>query len=303
MRIAVVGAGALGSFISAKLSQGHEVTLIAREWQVKTIKEKGLRITGYTNITSCPAVVSNSQHLEEQDLVILAVKSYQTGDAVKDHLSLIKKSCVLSLQNGLDNEEKIGAIIGKERVIGGVTSHGLTLIAQGEVRHAGLGETVIGELNNEITERVEKISNALNASGIETRITDNIQGEIWAKAIVNACINPITALAGVKNGLILKIPELRVLMELVYRECIAVAEAKKVLLPGCNLLDKVIRTAQLTSDNFSSMLQDVMKKRRTEIESINGALVRLGAEENVEMPVNSALVCLVKGLEKGFKCQ
>ncbi len=302
MRILVFGAGALGSYLGAKLSQKFDVTLYGREDKIIPIQGTGLRISGKTDLIEEPRTFFEPGDLKsrEFDLIILAVKSYDTDSA----MSIIKEvvgdsSTVLSLQNGLDNEIRIAEVVGQERTLGGVTSHGFTFIEPGHVHHAGTGETVVGEMNGEETERIRKIASALSSVGIETGISKNIQSEIWTKGIVNAGINPLTALTRLQNGYLLKIPALERLLEITCRECMSVADAAGIALLNCDIIEKTKNVARLTSENKSSMLQDIEKGRRTEIDSINGKIVEVGKEHGVETPVNSALVSLIKGIEEG----
>lgn len=304
MKILVFGAGALGSFVGGILSQKYDVTLYGKEDKIVPVQKSGLRITGKTDVTVKPKTAFDPKHLEGQnfDLVILTVKSYDTESAMDFIKEIVSGgSAVLSLQNGLDNEIRIAQIIGKERTLGGVTSHGITFIEPGHVHHAGTGETVIGELDGKETERVKEISNALTSVGMGTSISKNIESEIWTKGIVNAGINPLTALTRLMNGYLLKIPILTKLLENTCQECISVAQKAYIDLLECDIIEKTKNVARLTADNKSSMLQDIEKGRRTEIDSINGKIVEVGNKHGVEAPINSALVALVKGIEEGGK--
>jgi 2-dehydropantoate 2-reductase len=198
----------------------------------------------------------------------------------------------------LDNEIKIAEVVGKNRTLGGVISHGITYVGPGHVHHAGIGETIIGEMDGQETDRIKEIANALTSVGIETKISRNIGSEIWAKGIINAAINPLTALTRLTNGYLLKIPSLTKLLEETCAECLKVAEAAKIDLLGCDVIEKTKNVAKLTGDNRSSMLQDIDRGKRTEIESINGAIVEVGKEHSIATPINSSLVALVKGIEK-----
>jgi len=301
MRILVFGAGALGSFVGGVLAQKYDVTLYGREKKVHIIRESGLRITGKTEIMVKPKIAFRLNDLKGQefDLIILTVKAYDTERAMEIIKEIIgKNSAVLSLQNGLDNEFRIAEIIGEERTLGGVTSHGITFMEPGHVHHAGTGETVIGELNKKETERTKKIGLALTSVGINTRTSTNIQSEIWTKGIVNAGINPLTAITRLKNGYLLEIPLLTKLLESTCQECITVANKAKMDLLKCDIIKKTKNVARLTAENKSSMLQDIERGKRTEIDTINGKIVEIGRMRGVETPINSALVALVKGIEE-----
>lgn len=291
----------MGSFLAGVLSQKHEVTLYGRGEKIDVAREKGIRVTGKTELVAKMKTALNPKEIRgiEYDLIILAVKSYDTSTALEVIKEMEGAATMLSLQNGLDNEIRIAEAIGKERTLGGVTSHGITFVEPGHVQHAGTGETIIGELDGKETERVKKISHALTTVGIETRISKNIHSEIWTKGMVNAGINPLTALTRLHNGYLLKIPWLTRLLENTCQECIAVAQKAGIDLHGCDIIEKTKNVARLTAENKSSMLQDMERGRKTEIDSINGRIVEVGRKHGVETPINSVLVALVKGIEEG----
>jgi 2-dehydropantoate 2-reductase len=301
MRILIFGAGAMGNFLAGVMSQEHDVTLYGRGEKIEVVMEKGIRISGKTELVAKIKAALNPKEIKEKeyDLIVLAVKSYDTATALEMIKEMESKATVLSLQNGLDNEIRIAEAIGKDRTLGGVTSHGITFIKPGHVQHAGTGETIIGELDGKETESVKKIGQAFTSVGIETRTSRNIQSEIWIKGIVNAGINPLTALTRLHNGYLLKIPWLTRLLENTCHECIVVAQKTGIDIQGCDIIEKTKNVARLTGENKSSMLQDIEKGRRTEIDSINGRIVEVGKKHGVETPINSALVALVKGIEEG----
>ena len=182
----VMGAGAIGSLIGGLMTNaGYNVALIGREWQVKKIRENGLHIYGLEDFCVYPEAYMEPI---EADLIFITVKSYDTEVAARV-LRMKEKSVVLSLQNGIGNEEKIGRIVGIKHVLGGVTSQGALLLGPGRVKHTGSGKTIIGELDGKITEKTKEIKEILDRSKIETKITTEIKRELWNKLIINVGIN------------------------------------------------------------------------------------------------------------------
>ncbi|HEC56797.1 MAG TPA: 2-dehydropantoate 2-reductase [Candidatus Syntrophoarchaeum butanivorans] len=294
MKIVVMGAGAIGSLFGGLLAlRGEDVLLVGRRSHVDAINSRGLKISGMTDAI---VHVRASTHPEEGDLILFTVKSYDTEKAASS-LIINDDTIVLSLQNGLGNEEKIAEVVGREHVIGGVTSYGALFLEPGHVSHTGIGETVIGELDGSITERVSRLSDLLNKAGIMTSVTDSIKRKIWEKLVVNVGINAITAITGVKNGKLLEIPQLRELMRYASLEAVEVGRKQGIDL-GYDLIDRVEEVARRTAENRSSMLQDISRGKKTEIDAINGMIVRLGEEVGVDTPVNRILTLLVRGIEK-----
>ena len=294
MKIVVMGAGAIGSLFGGLLAlRGEDVLLVGRRSHVDAINSRGLKISGMTDAI---VHVRASTHPEEGDLILFTVKSYDTEKAASS-LIINDDTIVLSLQNGLGNEEKIAEVVGREHVIGGVTSYGALFLEPGHVSHTGIGETVIGELDGSITERVSRLSDLLNKAGIRTSVTDSIKRKIWEKLVVNAGINAITAITGVNNGKLLEIPQLRELMRYASLEAVEVGRKQGIDL-GYDLIDRVEEVARRTAENRSSMLQDISRGKKTEIDAINGMIVRLGEEVGVDTPVNRILTLLVRGIEK-----
>jgi 2-dehydropantoate 2-reductase len=301
MRTLIYGAGAMGSLVGGLLAQKYDVTLLGREPHMAVIPETGLKITGLNDIVVNPNSITNLSDLPQEfqpELIILTVKSYDTQKILPELQNIIHdNTLVLSLQNGLDNEQYLKNAFPDNTIVGGVTCHGVTYMEPGHVYHAGTGETQIGVYGGDNTEQTTELANMLNDIGIEVSVTDNIEGEIWAKVAVNASINPITAITGLKNGFLLKIPELTKLLEATCKEVIRVAKASNVKLPSCDILEKTKNVVRNTAGNKSSMLQDIERGKRTEIDSINGAVVNIGNDHNTPTPVNESLTTLVKGIE------
>jgi 2-dehydropantoate 2-reductase len=291
----------MGSFLAGMLAPEHDVTLYGRGSNIKVIGKEGIKITGKTEKDVKPKTLTPHDSVAEFtfDLIILTVKAYDTYSAMET-LRLVKGDVpVLSLQNGLDNEVKIANPIGIDRTLGGVTSHGVTFVKPGHIQHAGTGETIIGEMEGQETDRVKEIASAFSSCGIETSVSQNIRTEIWTKGIVNAGINPLTALTGLKNGFLLTIPVLTRLLEKTCMECVQVARAQGFDLNEIEMIKKTKKVARLTADNKSSMLQDIEKNRRTEIDSINGRIAKIGKKRAISTPLNSTLVGLIIGIEEG----
>ncbi|MBC7108122.1 MAG: 2-dehydropantoate 2-reductase [Methanomassiliicoccales archaeon] len=295
MKITVYGAGAIGSFFGGLLSDKNEVTLVGRAPHVHAINQSGLRISGMLEKVVHPRAVTDLSNLEEQDIVIVTVKAYDTEKATEAISAIVgKETTIVSIQNGLNNMSALDKKFG-DRVIGGVTSIGVTRISPGHVRLAGKGDTIFGSLRKN-HERVRTIVEIFNRSGIESRPTENIIGEIWLKAIVNSSINPITAIVRRKNECIMTEPELRDLARKICEEATTVARTSGIMLPLADPFQRVVEVVSATKENFSSMLQDIERGKKTEIDEITGAIVTQARKLGIEVPVNETIWKLVRAL-------
>jgi 2-dehydropantoate 2-reductase len=248
-------------------------------------------------------VVTRAADVGVVDLVVIATKAYDTAQAAADAGPLVgEATTVLSLQNGLGNVETLVERFGAERVIGGVTAQGATLLDQGRVRHAGEGETVVAPAG-ETSLRLADVAAALNRAGLPTNVSRNLEGLVWSKAIVNAAINPVGALTRLRNGDLIAHPETRSLMESVVVEAATVAVAAGITLVDGDPWAKTQQVCAATAENVNSLLQDVRRARRTEIEYINGAIVARGETVGTPAPVNRALADLVRTMERTYDRQ
>lgn len=296
MKVGIVGPGALGTFLSGTIGRKNKVLLYGH----KDISLDQVEINGKTKLKTDIDYTTDSKKLFEMDYIIICTKSFQTQDAIKEiHEHISPETMIVSLQNGLNNEKIISKFVGGDRVIGGITENGITFQRYGKVIHAGKGETIIGPYAGKCTEKIIDFSKILKGAGIENRISERIYGHIWRKVIINAGINPITAISGLKNGAILCDKNLTSLMDSICKEAVRVAE-NEVELPGRDPFLEAKKVAKITSDNKSSMLQDVENKRRTEIDCINGAIVKAGSGHGIDTPYNRTMVYLIKSLENSY---
>jgi 2-dehydropantoate 2-reductase len=308
MKITIVGAGAMGSLFGGLLAEsGNEVYLLDI-WKehVETINKKGLWIEGLSGdrFIKIKAVTEPKEIGIASDLIIIFVKSYHTESAAKNISLLVGgNTTILTLQNGLGNFEILSNIFGSEKVITGTTSYGATMLGPGRVRHAGIGPTAIGELNGKITNRIGKIAQLLTQAGIKTETSDNVMGLVWSKLLINVGINALGVLIRVKNGELVKGKySLKLQRELV-EEASEVAKKKGIKLIHQDMVKEIALICEKTSGNINSMLQDVLKKRRTEINFINGAIVREGRKLNLSTPVNQVITDLIKAVEEAYQKQ
>lgn len=306
LKIAIIGAGAMGSLYGGLLSEaGHDVYLIdIGTDHIEAICQRGLYIESKdgTRIVRNIKAVTDPQNVGEAQLVFIFVKATDTEKAVIQNQAVIgENTIVLTLQNGLGNIEKIRQIVPGKNILAGTTGHGATMIGPGIIRHAGEGKTVIGELDGKITDRLQKIYDLLYKAQFDIDISNNIIGALWDKLLVNAGINPLTAITGLENGKILANKEIERILEEAVSEGVSVAKAKGIKLGYPDAVQHTKEVCIATAENKSSMLQDILNKRKTEVEMINGAIVREGKLLNIDIRINQILEALVLAKEKSYK--
>ena len=303
MSFLVVGPGAMGCLFAARLkTAGNDVTLLDHnKKRARRINEQGVSVNGVSGkyTVHIPTTAGNVPF--SPDFISICVKSNDTrkaGDSVSS--SIGPDTIVFTLQNGLGNIETLAKIFGNEKILGGVTSQGSTLLGEGKIRHAGEGETIIGPKGKE-EGPAQKLASILNKAGFKTHLTDNVEELIWGKLIINVGINALTAITRLRNGRIPITNGTRNIMEEAVREAVTVAEAKGINLPYKEPLSKAIKVCEATKENVASMLQDVLKERITEVEMINGAIVREGDKLGIPTPVNRTLTNLVKAIQETYQ--
>lgn len=304
MKIVIVGSGAMGSLLAAYLSKSKEEIwfLDKDDARANSACERAFAVEGVSGNAQIKIKASSRpQDIGVADLIILCVKSYHTKEAILHAKGLVgDNSSVLTLQNGIGNIEIIAEIIGPERVIGGVTNHGATLINYHHIRHAGKGETIIGRLDGKVPVEMRAVRELFNKVGLETRISKDIKGLLWSKLIINTGINALGAITKLPNGRLVEFDGTRRILREAVTEATKVAKRKRIKLIYDDPLAKVEAVAEATAGNICSMLQDVLRKKRTEIDFINGVIVRLGQELGIPTPVNSLLVDLVRTIEASY---
>lgn len=307
MKIAVIGAGAMGSVIGGRLAAaGHDVTLVdVAQPIVDAITAHGLRVHRKNGDVERIAIRATTRPgtVGVVDLLLIFVKCYHTEAAVAAAAPLIGPATrILSLQNGWGNGPRIAQVVGRGRVLLGVCYHSANVIGPGEVRHGGEGLTHIGGWDGSDSGALDETAGAFNAAGLETRIAPEILKEIWSKLALNVCTLPTSALLRLEANQLLLSPELVGLMEQLLRETVSVAQASGIA------LDYDERWAAITGllrrcgpGAKSSMLQDVEAARRTEIDVINQAIVDGGQKLKIATPYNESMVMLIKALEASFR--
>lgn len=293
-----MGAGAIGSLVGGRLHGDHDVTLVARAPHVEAIEASGLELTGHTERTVHVDAVTSPEEIEPADVVFVTVKAYDTEAAVRQALPVVgEHTYVVNLQNGLGNLEATARHVPESRVVGATTSHGCTFHGPGRVEHAGVGSTVLGPMAPPDLPAHHELADALTEAGIETEVVADVRPQLWAKAAVNAAINPLTAVTGLPNGALLEVDALESLLEEVAGEAEAVAREAGIADPDGAWVDQARAVAKRTADNRSSMLQDVERGRRTEIDAISGRIAEEAARHGVDAPRNRTLHALVSGIE------
>jgi 2-dehydropantoate 2-reductase len=318
MKIAVLGAGSLGSALGGVLAEhGHDVVLVNRNAAFcAAVNAHGLTLqeggsAGTPRIVRLQALQSLASQPTRPmpigfttfDLMIVLVKSKDTEAVVRSALPWVgANTVVISLQNGLGHEDIIGAIVGKERVLAGKTYVGGLLTAPGVVTVGKVGkETIIGELDGHITPRALAIGKAFSDAGLLTTVSNNIMGAMWDKILVNVATGAITGITRLVYGLMYQVPELEATACAAVAEAMSVARAKGITLSINDPLVAWHKAGRGLPFEFkASMLQTLEKNSVTEIDYINGAIVQAGKWLGIPTPVNETLVALIKGIERGL---
>ena len=302
MKVAVVGAGGIGSVFGGRLAAaGHDVCLVHRRTPVvEAIQRDGLHLTSASGDEHIrlSATVDTAQ-VGPVDLVLVATKAFDTRKAAAAARPLVgSNTLVLSLQNGLGNLETIASVLGAERSLLGMTYLGAAVNGPGHVVHTAVGPTFIGEPDGSLSQRVQDLAQMFSAAGLPTQATDRLWDLVWGKLLINAALNATCALTGAGGEAALGSPATAEWLALVAEETARVASAAGVKLPYADPAERVRQHCRDVGPAKPSMLQDMERNRPTEIDAINGAVVREGQRLGVPTPYNQALLLLVKGREQ-----
>jgi 2-dehydropantoate 2-reductase len=304
MKVCIVGCGAVGSLFAANLAQLDDVEVwaydLARE-HVEAINASGLRLSGAGEVVGAVRATSDAQELPECDFGIVATKAMHTSAAAAATAHAFANGAVASVQNGIGNEEAIAEHV--ERVIRGTTFPAGKLLKPGHVQWDVKGDTTLGPFEPQPAPQaeIERLAEACTRAGMPTYAVADARGPQWRKLIFNAATNPLGALTGLTHGRVCERPDLRALVTGLVDEGKAVAAAQAIELDADpeDLIDHAARK-EVAYDHKASMLQDVEARRQTEIDFLNGGIVRFGGEHNVATPLNQAIWALVKGVEASW---
>jgi 2-dehydropantoate 2-reductase len=312
-KIAVVGAGAVGSLLGGLLARaGADVTLIGRPEHVEAISRTGLHIEGASGNFTIPLHAENTLNFRP-DLVLLAVKMLDVETTCRHIAPYVKDVPIVALQNGVRGDEIAGRVLGERNIIGGIVLFNAQFLKAGQVTHGSAGALLIGNVFQANDERARDVAHLLNRI-LPTELCDEIKGARWTKLLLNVLGNSLDAMTGMSMRMCMKTPELRKIGTLILKEALKVVEKagiKLAPLPGLpipafkfiiksplpissRLLE--FRTGKM--DTVSSALQSLRRGRPTEIDYLNGEIVRLGKNMNIATPFNAKVVEVVREIEK-----
>lgn len=303
MKIAIFGTGGVGGYFGGRLAQaGEDVTFIARGEHLRVIQTNGLKVDSLNgDFLIYPAkATADVNEVGPVDLVIVGVKAWQVPEAARAMKSLVgADTTVLPLQNGVDAVSQLTAELGPDVVIGGLCKIVSFVVAPGHIRHAGFAPSVvIGEMDNQRTDRIVEIEKTFNHAGVETTIASDIQVARWMKFLFIASFSGVGAIANAPAGLLRTDPKLRVQMLRAMEEIYALAHARNIKLPPNSIETVMAGVNALPEDATSSMARDIAAGKPSELDSQNGAVVRMAHETGVAVPTHEIIYERLKSLEE-----
>jgi 2-dehydropantoate 2-reductase len=295
-QVMVVGAGSVGGYFGAQLAKSNpNISFLLRPHTLKAVKQRGLTVrSAKGTFTVHPPAASDPRDLATPDLVILGVKAYDL-DEVMGQLEqvLTDGTVILTLQNGIDTEDRIVARLGRDCVVAGVAFIYSKIVEPGVINHYKRGAVAVGELMGHRSDRLQRIVELFKQAGVSCQISDDIRKAKWEKMCWNCVFNPITVLIDDKVAKALDHPEMMAVIRQIVGEVAAVSAALKVPLAP-DMADKVVKWTQEIRDIHTSMYDDWKAKRPTEIDHLNGYIVRIGRKLGIPTPVNEALTAMIK---------
>jgi len=308
MRIAIFGSGGVGGYFGGRLAlAGNHVTFIARAEHLRALRSTGLRvdsINGDFTVSPVRATDDPSQ-VKNVDVVILGVKAWQIGEAANAMRPMIGPSTfVVPLQNGVEAYHRLSAVLGKQHVLGGLCKIVSYVVEPGHIQHAGFEPFVaFGEWDNRSSDRVAALRETFTQAGLEAKVPSDIEAAVWSKFLFIAGFSGVGAVTQAPAGVLRSLPQTRALMEQAMREILLLAKTRGLSLPDDAVNQALASLDGLPENAMSSMQRDIMAHRPSELESQNGAVVRLGREVGIETPVNNLLYASLLPLEMRARCQ
>ncbi len=307
MRIVILGAGSIGRLFGYYFGRAdHRVTLVDPDREVvEALNADGIgfldrQAATADEVTHQPVeAVEHARDVREADLVLLAVKSFNTLAAARDTAHLVSPAVpIVTLQTGLGNLELLEKVVDRKAIIGGFTFMSAAALGPGIVRQGGTGKTYLGEIDGRAGERIKTLAEIFTSAGLQCSGVEQIVGRLWCKVIVFSAINALSAILQVKNGRLLESMESLTLMKRLVDEGRAVARAHAVDLVFDDLYQLLFDGCRRSGENISSMLQDILSGKRTEIDAQSGALVSYGEQAGIGVPTQQTMVELIRLLEK-----
>ena len=299
MNIVIYGTGGVGGYFGARLAQaGNKVTFIARGKHLEAIQKNGLQLKSIKgNYLVKPATTtSDISEVKEIDLILICVKTWQLTEVAEIIKSVLNENTlVISLLNGVNNSDVLTSILGSENVLGGLCKIVSKVEDYGVINHLSYEPTIVfGELNNEKTERANKLESIFVNAGIKTKLASDIQKEIWTKFLFISTVSAIGALTRATIGEMIASKEIKKMMVQTSEEIVAIAKVKGVKLPE-DIIEKQFKIIDSQPYNTTASLQrDMMNGRPSELEAQNGAIVKMGIELGIPTPINSFIYhCLL----------
>lgn len=302
MKIAIFGTGGVGGYFGGRLAQtGEDVTFIARGEHLRAIQTTGLKVDSLNgDFLVYPAkATAEVNEVGPVDLVIVGVKAWQVPEAARAMKPLVgPNTTVLPLQNGVDAVSQLTVELAADHVIGGLCKIVSFVVGPGHIRHAGFGPSVvIGEMDNRRTDRIVEIQKTFNHAGVDTTIASDIQVALWMKFLFIASFSGVGAIANASAGTLRTDPELRAQMLRAMEEIYSLAHARGIKLPPDSIETVMAGVNGLPDDATSSMHRDLAAGKPSELESQNGAVVRMARESGVEVPIHELIYEKLKPLE------